>query len=315
MLAAPKFRVPIVSFLNVVGNAVRKEVAASSTPAGDLFRSGGLEVVDIPLPTLPDQNSGGPLLVDPKGNLPQDKQEIRVEWVQGTYVSIEQYMNQLLDGQKTMSTEMVPKFTLTRAGRFLPQVMGQYVFGNLALFERKILEGLGDIRQGVGTMLRGAGYKVLGFKRRVTPEQEHKLAACADHVTSDLSEVLSQSDYLVNVLPSSSFTRYLLNENNLGLCRERKPVFINIGRGDVVAEKTIIDALDNDMWSRVVLDVFEDEPLPRHCALWAHPSVLVTPHVAGYPFAEGAASIFVDNFNRYLRGEQMLCKMDWTAGY
>ncbi|KAG3117708.1 hypothetical protein PI125_g3501 [Phytophthora idaei] len=105
--------------------------------------------------------------------------------------------------------------------------------------------GLGDIGQGVGKMLRGAGYKVLGFKRRVSPEQELELAHCADRVTPDLDEVLSQSDYLVNVLPSTSSTRYLLNEKNLELCRERKPVFINIGRGDVVPEKTIIHALDD----------------------------------------------------------------------
>ncbi|KAF4138383.1 D-isomer specific 2-hydroxyacid dehydrogenase NAD binding domain-containing protein [Phytophthora infestans] len=222
--------------------------------------------------------------------------------------------------------------------------MGQYVFGYVTLFERMVLEavkfqgnreyarpqmaqfrpsptvtigvlGLGDIGQGVGKMLRGAGYQVLGLKRRVSPEQERELAQCADRVTSDLDEVLSQSDYLVNVLPSTSSTRYLLNESNLELCRERKPVFINIGRGDVIAEKTIIDALDNGVWSRAVLDVFEEEPLPRHSALWSHPSVLLTPHVAGYPFAEDTASIFVDNFNRYLRNEPMLYEVDWRAGY
>ncbi|KAG2774852.1 hypothetical protein JG687_00000710 [Phytophthora cactorum] len=107
---------------------------------------------------------------------------------------VEQYVNRLLDGQKTVPVEKVPTFTLTRAGRFLPQVMGQYVFGYVTLFERMVLEaikfqtngeyarpqmaqfrpsptvtigvlGLGDIGQGVGKMLRGAGYKVLAFKR------------------------------------------------------------------------------------------------------------------------------------------------------
>ncbi|KAG3032154.1 hypothetical protein PC121_g4642 [Phytophthora cactorum] len=159
MATTSKLRVPIVTFLNGVGKAVRKEFAASSTPAGDHFRSGKLEFVDMPLPTL-------------VGN----------------------YVNRLLDGQKTVPVEKVPTFTLTRAGRFLPQVMGQYVFGYVTLFERMVLEaikfqtngeyarpqmaqfrpsptvtigvlGLGDIGQGVGKMLRGAGYKVLAFKR------------------------------------------------------------------------------------------------------------------------------------------------------
>lgn len=92
-------------------------------------------------------------------------------------------------------------------------------------------------------------------------------------------------------------------------------MFINVGRGDVVAEKTIIDALDRGLWSRAVLDVYEQEPLPRDSALWSHPSVLLTPHVAGYPSAEDTSSIFVDNFNRYLRGEPMLYKVDWAVGY
>ncbi|KAL3661010.1 hypothetical protein V7S43_014026 [Phytophthora oleae] len=378
MPASSKLRVPIVSFLNGMGSAIRKEFAASSTPAGDLFRAGHLQLIDVPVPKLVantqdplnghkmddsgnprwdlstdqqkaleqakivvmDQHSGGPLFLTPDESLPKDKHGIldNIEWVQGTYAGVEQYLNRL------PPTDQLPPFTLTRAGGFLPRIMAQYVFGYVTMLERMLLDavgfqnnrdyarermiqfrpaqtvtigilGLGDIGQGVGKMLRAAGYKVLGFKRRVNSELDLELAACADRITPDLEEVLTQSDYLVNVLPSTSSTRYLLNENNLKLCKERKPVFINIGRGDVVAEKTIINALDDGVWSRAVLDVFEEEPLPRESALWAHPSVLLTPHVSGYVFVEDVASMFVDNFNRYLRGKPVLYKVDWTAGY
>ncbi|POM58154.1 D-isomer specific 2-hydroxyacid dehydrogenase [Phytophthora palmivora] len=384
MPAASKVRVPIVSFLNGMGSAMRKEFAASMTPAGDLFRSGKLELVDVPVPKLVgntqdplnghkmddsgaptwnlttdqhrvleqakivvmDQHSGGPLFLTPDDSLPQDKRNIldNIEWVQGTYAGVEQYLNRLPHGKDALPADQLPKFTLTRAGGFLPRIMAQYVFGYVTMLERMLLEardfqsnrdyarermiqfrpaqtvtigilGLGDIGQGVGKMLKGAGYKVLGFKRRVGTELDLELAPCADRVTSDLEEVLSTSDYLVNVLPSTSSTRYLLNEKNLEVCRERKPVFINIGRGDMVAEKTIIDALNNGVWSRAVLDVFEEEPLSRESALWTHPSVLLTPHVSGYVFVEDVASMFVDNFDRYLRGEPVLYKVDWTAGY
>ncbi|CAH0480722.1 unnamed protein product [Peronospora belbahrii] len=380
MHTASKLRVPIVSFLNGMGNAMRKEFAASLTPAGDLFRSGKLEIVDVPVPKLVgntqdplnghkmddsdapkwdltmeqeqvirqanvivmDQHSGGPLFLTPDESLPKDKRDIlrNVEWVQGTYAGVEQYLNRLPHGKM----DKLPRFTLTRAGGFLPRIMGQYVFGYVTMLERMLFEardfqrnreyartklmqfrppqsvtigilGLGDIGQGVGRMLRGAGYKVLGFKRRVHSELDRDLAACATRVTRNLEEVLSQSDFLVNVLPSTSSTRYLLNKKNIELCRERKPVFINIGRGDMVAETTIINALDDGVWSRAVLDVFEEEPLPRKSALWTHPSVLLTPHVSGFVFAEDVASMFVDNFNRYLRGEPVLYQVDWTAGY
>ncbi|GMF29623.1 unnamed protein product [Phytophthora lilii] len=384
MSSASKLCVPVVSFLNGMGRAMRKEFAASSTPAGELFRAGKLELVDVPVPKLVgntqdplnghkmddagaprwdltieqhraieqakivvmDQHSGGPLFLAPEESLPEDKRDIlqNIEWVQGTYAGVEQYLNRLPHGSNALPPEKLPQFTLTRAGGFLPRIMAQYVFGYVTMLERMLLEardfqskrdyarermirfrpaqtvtvgilGLGDIGQGVGKMLRGAGYKVLGFKRRVSLELDFELASCADRVTPDLDEVLSQSDYLVNVLPSTSSTRYLLDEKKLELCRERKPVFINIGRGDVIAEKTIIDALDNGLWSRAVLDVFEEEPLPKDSALWAHPSVMLTPHVSGYVFVEDVASMFVDNFNRYLRGETVLYKVDWTAGY
>ena len=127
--------------------------------------------------------------------------------------------------------------------------MGQHVFGYVTMLERNLLEardfqnnreyareamiqyrrpqtvtvgilGLGDIGQGVGKMLKGAGYNVLGFKRRASSRLDTGLSACADHVTSDLETVLSQSDIIENVLPSTSATRYLLNKNNLKCCSE-----------------------------------------------------------------------------------------------
>ena len=53
----------------------------------------------------------------------------------------------------------------------------------------------------------------------------------------------------------------------------------------------------------------------RESALWTHPSVSITPHVSGYVFVEDVASMFQDNFNRYLRGEPVLYKVDWTSSY
>ncbi|RLN55603.1 hypothetical protein BBJ29_002397, partial [Phytophthora kernoviae] len=176
-----------------------------------------------------DQHSGEPLFLQPEESLPKDKRDIlsNIEWVQSTLAGVEQYLNRLPHGNHARSKGKLPQFTLTRTGGFQGQTMGQFVFGYVTMLERKLLEargfqsngeyareemlrfrsartvtvgilGLGDIGQGVGKMLRAAGYKVLGFKRRVTPEM---VLDCADRVTPDLDEVLSQSDYLVNVLP------------------------------------------------------------------------------------------------------------------
>ncbi|KAG3117712.1 hypothetical protein PI125_g3505 [Phytophthora idaei] len=239
---------------------------------------------------------------------------------------------------------VLPKFTLSRAGGMMPRIMAQYVLGYVTMIERKLLEakeyqskrdyarvdmisfrpaqsvtvgilGLGDIGQYTGKMLRSCGYNVLGFKRRVSAQDVADLAECADHVTTSLEEVLAKSDYLINLLPSTSATRYVLNETNLELCREHSPVFINIGRGDVISEKTLIDALNKGTLSKAVLDVFEKEPLPKESGLWEHPSVLLTPHVSGKVFPEDVAAMFLNNFNRYTKGEVVRYKVDWAKGY
>ncbi|KAL3661013.1 hypothetical protein V7S43_014029 [Phytophthora oleae] len=250
-----------------------------------------------------DSHTGGALFLDPDTNLPSEKRHIldNVKWVQGTYAGVEMYLLLLKDEQQ------LPKFKLTRGGGVMPKIMAQYVFGYVTLIERMLLEAkefqnkrefarmelllwgslgwdsqtnLGDIGQGVGTMLRTAGYNVVGFKRHANPQEVANLSFCGDRITTALDDVLANSDYIVSVLPSTNATRYLLTEKNLQQCRERSPVFINIGRGNVISEKTLLDALDARILLRAVLDVFEQEPLPRVSALWSHPSVHLTPHVS-----------------------------------
>ncbi|KAL3661009.1 hypothetical protein V7S43_014025 [Phytophthora oleae] len=371
-------RVPIMTFIAGIGDNVRKAFAASNSEAGELYRSGKLQLIDIPLPQLVgnkqdplhgpsmedpgrpiwnltpeqqtiveeaeivmiDSHGGGPVFLAPKENLPEDKQHIlsKVKWVQATYAGVETYLNLL------PKAEQLPQFTLTRAGGMMPRIMAQYVLGYVTMIERKLLEakeyqskgeyarmdmisfrpaqsvtvgilGLGDIGQYTGKMLRSCGYKVIGFKRHVSAKDIAELAECAENITTSLEEVLAKSDYLINLLPSTSATQYVLNETNLELCREHSPVFINIGRGDVVSEKTLIDALNKGFLSKAVLDVFEKEPLPKESELWEHPSVLLTPHVAGKVFPEDVAAMFLDNFNRYIKDEPVRYKVDWTKGY
>jgi phosphoglycerate dehydrogenase-like enzyme len=289
-----------------------------------------------------DSHAGGPVLLDPGTNLPAHKRHLlgNVEWVQGTSAGVETYLKLLSKGHNAQPL----KFQLTRGGGVMPKIMAQYVFGYVTLIERMLLEakefqnkrefarmelvnyrsaasvtvgilGLGDIGQGVGSMLRTAGYNVLGFKRHTSAEQAANLAFCADRITTDLDDVLVNSDYLVSVLPSTNATRYLLTEKNLQQCRSRCPVFINIGRGDVISEKTLLDALDHGVLSRAVLDVFEQEPLPRVSGLWSHPSVHLTPHVSGKVFPENVGPVLLNNFNHYLRGEPLEYVVDWAKGY
>ncbi|KAG3055772.1 hypothetical protein PC122_g21618, partial [Phytophthora cactorum] len=270
-----------------------------------------------------DAHLAAPLLLAPKTNLPFDLQHLlkKVQWVQGTYAGVDSY-------HQFPETPADPGFTVSRAGGIMPTALAQFVFGYVIAMERKLFEakeyqekrvfsrwelkyrsfrqltigilGLGDVGQEIGRTFKASGFQVLGFKRRVSDEDWKTLASSADRVSTDLSEVLEQSDYVVNVLPSTDATRYLLTENALEVCRKKQPVFINVGRGDVISEETIVNALEKGLLSKAVLDVFEKEPLPKESPLWLHPKVIVTPHIAGTVFPEDVADVFVKNLNRRL---------------
>ncbi|GMF65515.1 unnamed protein product [Phytophthora lilii] len=202
-----------------------------------------------------DAHLAAPLLLAPKTNLPLELQHLlkNVQWVQGTYAGVDSY-HQFPDAPAD------PGFTVSRAGGIMPTALAQFVFGYVIALERKLFEakefqqkrvfgrwelkyrsfrqltigilGLGDVGQEIGRTLKASGFQVAGFKRRVSDGDRKALAASADRVSMDLNEVLAQSDYIVNVLPSTDATRYLLTENTLEVCRKKQPVFINVGRGD-----------------------------------------------------------------------------------
>ncbi|KAL3661019.1 hypothetical protein V7S43_014035 [Phytophthora oleae] len=285
-----------------------------------------------------DAHTAAPLLLAPKINLPFELQHLlkKVQWVQGTYAGVDSY-HQYPDAPAD------PGFTVSRAGGTMPTALAQFVFGYVIALERKLFEakkfqekcvfgrwelkyrsfrqltigilGLGEVGQEIGRQFKASGFEVAGFKRRVSDEDREALASSADRVSTDLSEVLEQSDYVVNVLPSTAATRYLLTENTLEVCRKKQPVFINVGRGDVISETTIVNALEKGLLSKAVLDVFEKEPLPKESPLWSHPNVIVTPHIAGTVFPEDVADVFVKNLNRRLEGKSVLYQMDWSTGY
>ncbi|CAI5711409.1 unnamed protein product [Hyaloperonospora brassicae] len=123
--------------------------------------------------------------------------------------------------------------------------------------------GVTQIGQEIGRTFKASEFRVVGFKRRIRNGDKKMLGSSVDTVTTDLSEVLKQSDYVVNALPSTNATRYLLTEQVLAVCHKKKPVFVNVGRGDVISENTILAALAKGLFSKAVLDVLEKEPLPK----------------------------------------------------
>jgi hypothetical protein len=166
--------VPVITFIRRIGDCIRASLEASASPAGELYRSGALQVVDVPIPRLVgnkqnpmtgpyeecpgrpvwdltseqqevveqaevivlDAHSGGPVLLAPHDNLPADKQQIfqRLKWVQGTYAGVDTYLSQLHDNMESGRGVVKPEFTVSRAGGIMPRIIGQYIFGCVVFF-------------------------------------------------------------------------------------------------------------------------------------------------------------------------------------
>lgn len=109
---------------------------------------------------------------------------------------------------------------------------------------------------------------------RTVPKE--KLPYLDEHrIIDDLPDILKHCDYIINVLPSTKNTVGLLNGNVLEHCKDKNAVLINVGRGSVIRETDLINALEQKWISAAILDVFEKEPLPKESKLWNLPQVIV----------------------------------------
>lgn len=93
----------------------------------------------------------------------------------------------------------------------------------------------------------------------------------------EIENAISNADIIIITLPLLENTKYLVNKR-LIQCMKKKPIIVNISRGKVVKETDIIFALENGDISGAVLDVFENEPLPKDNPLWKMDNIIITPH-------------------------------------
>ncbi|WP_447926727.1 2-hydroxyacid dehydrogenase [Vreelandella sp. EE27] len=139
--------------------------------------------------------------------------------------------------------------------------------------------GLGAIGRSVAAALYQSGFPVLGWSRS---PKELKNVRCL-HGEAGLDELLSQVRSVVTILPDTPATRHILNAERLHRLPKGASV-INPGRGSLIDENALIEALGDGQapghLRGALLDVFEQEPLPAEHALWQHPRVIITPHMA-----------------------------------
>ena len=139
-------------------------------------------------------------------------------------------------------------------------------------------------------------------------------AVFADVVrVSALRAALGPFEWIILTVPLTHDTRYLFNRDVLSRCNGA--ALINAGRGAVVEERALSEALNSGWIRAAALDVFELEPLPPDSPLWDDARVIVSPHMSGLTTTEGAATGFLECLSTFERGETPPWLVDRERGY
>ena len=131
-----------------------------------------------------------------------------------------------------------------------------------------------------------------------------------------LAELLEQSDVVAICAPGTADTRHMFDTAAFKKMKNTS-ILINIGRGDIVSDEALIQALQQDQIGGAGLDVLEFEPPPEDSPLWQMDNVILTPHTAGQSpnRNERNRKTFAENFGRYVRGEGLVGQVDLEGGY
>lgn len=163
--------------------------------------------------------------------------------------------------------------------------------------------GTGSIGKAIAHLARPFGMKVVGVKRTVRPGDSVE-GFDALYETKDLHEALKDADYVSITLPQKPDTERLVD--GAAFAAMRPGVHLsNVGRGVVVDEDALVEALESGHISGAALDVFATEPLPEESPLWGFDNVIISPHstdnVARLTEVK-FVDLFLENLRRYRAG-------------
>jgi len=183
--------------------------------------------------------------------------------------------------------------------RQLHQQWRPFASGTLAGRTMGIL-GHGAVGRRIARAAEALGMSVVTFSRR----------------EGVLDDVVRASDVLVVCLPRTAQTERLVDRRVLALLPPGAFV-VNVGRGGVIDEDALREALLSGHVGGAALDVFAEEPLAASSPWWTAPNTIVTPHVAGFGlrYVERAVDVLLENARRLEAGTELIHRVDRNAGY
>jgi phosphoglycerate dehydrogenase-like enzyme len=176
------------------------------------------------------------------------------------------------------------------------------------------LVGLGSIGRGVAKSAAALGMNVIAVREH--PDRPKPEFVSEVLPATELHEMLSRSDYVVLSPPLTPATRGMIGRDQFARMKA-DGFLINVGRGPLIDEVALYDALHQHQIGGAALDVFEKEPLPIDSQLWDLDNLLITPHTAGMTekLWERHYLLLAENLRRYAAGEPLLAVVDKKLGY
>ena len=229
-----------------------------------------------------------------------------IRWVHSTGAGVDAWLypeelsrNILLTRSSESFGPMIGEWALARALAFSQRVVSLAEAQRSKRWEKTdvpmlagttaLVIGTGDVGAHVGQRFQSLGCHVRGVSRSGRGDSRIFESVA---LASDLANAVVGADWIIAMLPLTNETRGLVSREVLSCCTNA--VLMNAGRGAVVEESALPEALDKGWLRGAALDVFEVEPLPESSPLWSDDRVMVSPHIAGLTTVEGAVAGFVE---------------------
>lgn len=178
-----------------------------------------------------------------------------------------------------------------------------------------VVLGLGKIGLSYACKMKAMGSYIIGVKRHEGPVPE---GVDEVYTMEHLEECLKRADLVAAVLPGTEETVHLMGKEQFAAMK-KSAYFLNAGRGNLVDQEALYEALENGEIAGAMLDVTEVEPLPAEDKLWEAKNLYLTPHVTGgfhIPVTmEIISDIFAENLEHYLAEEELRCVVNKSLGY
>lgn len=256
----------------------------------------------------------------------------KVRWVHSLWAGVEDFLfpalaesDVVLTNARGVYKRSLAEFVMTGILYFakdIPRMLRQQKAAHWEKFE--VTEafgctlgviGYGQIGRASAALAKSFGMRILAVRRHAA-EAESDGVADAIFSTDRTLEMLPQCDYVVVAAPLTPQTRGMVGEAEIAAMKPTA-VILNVGRGPVIDDSALVQALRQGRLRGAALDVFSEEPLPPDHPFWQMENVLVSPHCADRTpgWLEMSTAFFVENFNRFQKNQPLQNIVDKKARY